>query len=285
MEKAKNILLIGASSGIGLDIARLYAHEDVNLSILCRTSQKAEATKQLLLKEKATVNITTFHCDLELQSEVNRVCEEILQKLEKIDVCIFNAATMMGQHELTAEGIEKQLAVNHLSSFIFCHKLLPLFKKSGECRLIFMSSRVFMMGDIEAKMLMDSTRYYHPTKAYADTKLLSVIFSNYLTAKLASDGVGVFTIHPGTVNTLIGNKHTTKFQGFLWNVMKLTARKPVDAAKDVFHLATEEGLKARTNTIWQNGKPKPLPHKITSEASIKKVLDFSYDLTSVEPLE
>lgn len=277
-------MLIGASSGIGLEVAKLFSKEEVNLYLLCRTEEKAKASKQLIEWDaKATIN--TFYCDLELQTEIDRVCTEITTQLDKIDVCVFNAASMFGSRELTAEGIEKQLAVNHLSSFIMSHELLPLFKKSGNCRLIFMSSRVFMMGDMDAKMLMGKTKYYHPTKAYANTKLLSVVFSNYIARKLVGEGIDVFTIHPGTVNTLIGNKHTTWFQGFLWNMMKLTARKPIDAAREVFYLATEPSLKAQPDAIWQGGKAKALPQKITSDTSVQKVLQFSYSLTKVEPLK
>lgn len=281
MLNRKTVLITGSSSGIGFELAKLFAKENVNLVLICRNNESAAQTKKTILQKQPDAQITTIPCNLENQEEIEELCKKITTKFKQIDTCIFNAATMPGSYELTTEGIEKQLAVNHLSSFIIFHKLLPLFKNSGNARLVFLSSRVFKMGDINSKMLLGKTKFYHPIKAYADSKLLSIVFSNFLSNE-KMENIEIVTIHPGLIRTKIGNKHTSLIQAFLWNLMKIFAISPAIAASEVFELTTKMSLNNAQNIIWQKGKPIMLEKRISDKENIDTVLDLSYRLTRLE---
>lgn len=122
---------------------------------------------------------------------------------------------------------------------------------------------------------MGNTSWYHPTVAYAESKLISVVYSNYLARELQPFNIQVFNIHPGTVKTGIGNKHATRLQEILWNMMKAAGRKPEDVAKEILELATNDSYKAQPDTIWQKLKPQPLPASVTGQDAIDKVLSLS----------
>jgi NAD(P)-dependent dehydrogenase (short-subunit alcohol dehydrogenase family) len=273
----QNILLTGASSGIGLELAKHFARLPVRLYAVCRNKETAEATVQQLQLSGALAEIHTPVCNLENQEEIRALCHGLSARVNTFDVGIFNAGCIMPDFQLTADGIEKQLAVNHLSSYIMCNVLFSLLKSS---RLIFVSSRVYKIADADYKMVLGKRKFYHPTLAYAETKLLNLIFANQFAHRITASGGALAIIHPGTVNTQIGNKHTTSFQGLQANLSKLFARRPAQAALEIIELLNTEARNLVPGHIWYKGQSHLLESKITSEKSVERVMQLSAQLTN-----
>ncbi len=277
MHPLENVLIIGASTGIGFETAKLLAGENRNLILVCRNDLTAQQTKEKILALVPVSQINTLTCNLENPEDINALAAKLTALVNCIDVCVFNAACIMPRRTLTAAGLEVQLAVNHLASFALCNLLLPLFKASSGCKLIFLSSRVYKIAGINTPLLLGQTCFYHPTLAYAESKLLSAIFATYLGGKLNPRGIKVCLIHPGLVSTEIGNKHAAFFQGLLWNLMKAGGRLPIDAAKEI--VAVLEKLPNENRpVIWFKGKASALEAKITDPENVEKVLSLSYKL-------
>jgi NAD(P)-dependent dehydrogenase (short-subunit alcohol dehydrogenase family) len=190
----------------------------------------------------------------------------------------------MPNYQTTEDGIEKQLAVNHLSSFIFCHLLLPLFKNSKGCRLVFVSSHVYKLADTNTKMILGKRKFYHPTLAYAETKLLNLIFANHLAQCLRDEKIEILNVHPGTLKTDIGNKHATFLQARIWDMMKLFGRSASRAASDIIALLDRNDTINHPSCIWYNGKPYALEGKITDAENINRVMELSCQLAPCLPI-
>ena len=100
------------------------------------------------------------------------------------------------------QGYEMQFAVNHLGHFLLTNLLLDLLKKSGPSRIINISSLAHKGGKINWDDI-NGEKAYSPIKAYYQTKLANILFTNELAERLKGSQVTAVSLHPGLVRTEI----------------------------------------------------------------------------------
>jgi NAD(P)-dependent dehydrogenase (short-subunit alcohol dehydrogenase family) len=206
MNDRKVCLITGATSGIGLETAKGLVSE-FDLILISRNQAKADATLTELKQINPEAQIDSYIADLSLLHEVNRAAELVLANHKSIDVLINNAGTVISGYELTAEGLEKTFATNHLSAFLLTQMLLPLLKaaaeKTGEARVVTVASNAHLTGRIDFEQL-EVRSHYNSYRAYADSKLMNVLFALELDRRLKHEGFTQITsncLHPGVVRT------------------------------------------------------------------------------------
>jgi protochlorophyllide reductase len=200
----KTILITGANSGIGLDASKKLAAAGHDVYVACRTLSKA--------KEAARVSNAAgaFECDLSSLSSVKRLVEEWGNR--PIDALCLNAGVAMSTSEtmphFTAEGFEETIGVNHFGHFLLAQKLLPNLEKSSLAhpRLVVTASSVHdpstpggnvgpgaTLGNLKGftDFLEKGKRFemvdggsYSGDKAYKDSKLLNVLFTQEMSRRL-----------------------------------------------------------------------------------------------------
>jgi NAD(P)-dependent dehydrogenase (short-subunit alcohol dehydrogenase family) len=69
--------------------------------------------------------VAVFVADLSSQSEVRRLADEVLQRLSRIDVLVNNVGGYWNTRHVTADGLERTFALNHLASFLLTHHVNP----------------------------------------------------------------------------------------------------------------------------------------------------------------
>ena len=88
--KNKTVIITGASSGIGLSVAELFAKKEFTIILLARTEDKLKGLCSKINKFKPN-SAFCYRCDLSNTKNISEVTEQIKRKFKKIDILINNA--------------------------------------------------------------------------------------------------------------------------------------------------------------------------------------------------
>ncbi|MBT67549.1 MAG: NADPH-protochlorophyllide oxidoreductase [Synechococcus sp. NP17] len=204
---ARRILITGGSSGIGLEACKSLAKDGHSLTLLCRTKERCDQTKDILIglsgNSKKIQVLITDHKDLD---NVENGCKQLIEENEYFDTIVLNAGIQnvgIRQPRFTKQGIEETFCVNHLAHQLIIMRLLPLLQKSNRPRLVITSSEVHnpssgggrvgrpaALGNLEGlrrsssfNMINDQDPF-DADKAYKDSKLCNILMAQKVASKL-----------------------------------------------------------------------------------------------------
>lgn len=278
----KTILITGATNGIGKAAAINFAESAKSIAFTYRNEELAEDLKNEMQKINPNLSIISFFCDFSVQDSIRECADKIKNDLKAIDLLINNAGVVNTEYSETIDGIENTFAVNHLGYFLFTNLLLDLVKKESESRIINVSSAAhhFVKG-----MQWDDINYKDDfkmgLKAYGQSKLGNILFTKQLAKKLQKDGVTVNAIHPGGVNTSLGNQNNSLLGRVLKIILKPFFRSPLKGANTIIYLAEIDGLSI-TGAYWVDGRVAKTSHYSKNEAEAEKLWRLSEKLVNQE---
>ena len=278
----KTILITGATNGIGKAAAIKFAESAKSIAFTYRNEELAEDLKNEMQKINPNLSINSFFCDFSVQDSIRECADKIKNDLKAIDLLINNAGVVNTEYCETIDGIENTFAVNHLGYFLFTNLLLDLVKKESESRIINVSSAAhhFVKG-----MQWDDINYKDDfkmgLKAYGQSKLGNILFTKQLAKKLQKDGVTVNAIHPGGVNTSLGNQNNSLLGRVLKINLKPFFRSPLKGANTIIYLAEIDGLSI-TGAYWVDGRVAKTSHYSKNEAEAEKLWRLSEKLVNQE---
>ena len=278
----KTILITGATNGIGKAAAINFAESAKSIAFTYRNEELAEDLKNEMQKINPNLSINSFFCDFSEQDSIRECADKIKNDLKAIDLLINNAGVVNTEYSETIDGIENTFAVNHLGYFLFTNLLLDLVKKESESRIINVSSAAhhFVKG-----MQWDDINYKDDfkmgLKAYGQSKLGNILFTKQLAKKLQKDGVTVNAIHPGGVNTSLGNQNNSLLGRVLKIILKPFFRSPLKGANTIIYLAEIDGLSI-TGAYWVDGRVAKTSHYSKNEAEAEKLWRLSEKLVNQE---
>ena len=237
------ILITGATDGIGLETAQQLARLGHELVLHGRTEAKAARARDAVLAKSPTAKIHTTHADLANLVDVVRMAGDLNARFPLLDVLLNNAGVYMQAREISRDGIEMTLAVNHLAHFLLTALLLPLLKKSAEPRVVTVSSVAHMSGRIDFDNL-NSERRFDSFYAYCNSKLANALFAT----ELARREPWLFSnsLHPGVIDTKLLHA------GF-----DMAGSSVQSGAKTSVYLATSPDVKGISGKYFDNCKITP----------------------------
>lgn len=252
----KNILITGATSGIGLETAKSIAKKGGNIYIVGRTIEKAKLAVEEIIKCSGNDHIDYFVADLSSQNEIRRLAAEVKAKLNQLDVLINNAGATFQHFQLSEDNIEMTFATNHLSYFLLTNLLLDLLKKSTPARIVIVASHSHYRGTLDFSDL-NMTINYNGLKAYERSKLGNVLFTLELAERLKGIGVTINALHPGRVKTDIGSKNSGLLYKVGWAFFKLFLSVSIEkGAETSIYLSHSEEVKDVSGNYFAARKQK-----------------------------
>lgn len=236
----RTIVITGASDGIGAAAARALAASGDRVVIVGRSPQKTEAIA-------AELGADHFIADFTRLADVRALAAELLRRYPRIDVLANNAGGIMGARELTADGHEKTLQVNHLAPFLLTTLLMDRLIES-RASVINTSSAANRFGRLNLDDL-GNARKYSPNKAYGDAKLANILFTRELHRRYSGRGLVTAAFHPGVVATSFSTGSTSIMRLVYQTFLKRMLISPEKGADTLVWLAS-----TTAGVDWQSGE-------------------------------
>ena len=148
--KDKNIVITGASKGIGRSLAVNLSKHKANVILLARNEDLLDSLYDEI-KEKYNTNPMIIRCDLSQfeEDEAQEIANVVSKNYKCLDALINNASIlkkMSSVNDYDLKSWKKVLDVNLTSAFLLSKYLMPLMMDSKLPRIIFTSSGVANMG-------------------------------------------------------------------------------------------------------------------------------------------
>jgi len=254
-------VVTGASSGVGLNTARVLASRGGHVVMVCRDPGRAEQAREIIA-QGCTGPVDVVLADLSLMSEVRKLAEVLLTRYPSIHVLVNNAGIHSSTRSFTAEGLETCFAVNHLAPFLLTLRLRERMVQSAPARILNVSSQGHRFGGLDLNDLDWEHRRYRGLKAYGASKTANLYFTWELAAQLRGTGVTVNAVHPGSVKTRIGHNN-----GPLWRAihgaLSMTLRDVRLSGEALYYLCAAPELDAVSGRFFNlTYQEKPHSHAI-----------------------
>jgi len=223
----KNILVTGASRGIGKAIAETLAESGARVAVHYHTGEEEAKA----LAEKIGNNAKIFKADLASAEECEKLFLEVTKDFGSIDVLVNNAGAMimagMEEDDWTKKW-DLIMAINLRSVGILSRRAVLHFKKQGGGRIINIASRAAFRGDTPEFL------------AYAASKGGMVALSRSIARGFGKDGVKSFIIAPGWVRTEATNESIKEYgeENIVGDIALDRLTEPRDIAPLVAFLAS-----------------------------------------------
>ncbi len=185
----ENVLITGATSGIGYEFAKIFAQNNYNLILCARSKDKLEEIKEKIIREYK-VKVLVFSKDLSKENEIKELCNEISENEITVDILINNAgAGYVG--EFINESYDKDQSIMKLNMNALTY-LTKFFAKQ-------------MVKKNKGRILnVASTGSYHPgpyTAVYYATKAYVLSFTEAIAEELKNYNITVSVLCPGATKT------------------------------------------------------------------------------------
>ncbi|AGC47785.1 short chain dehydrogenase [Myxococcus stipitatus DSM 14675] len=187
----KNILITGASSGLGEGMAREFAARGHHLALCARRTDRLEALRSELLAKHPGLHISVRELDVNEHERVFEVFNAFAEDLGSLDRIIINAGIGVGKRLGTGNFATnvKTAQTNFVAAVAQCEAAVGILRKQGQGHLVTISSMSAMRGLPR-----------HLT-VYAATKAGLATLTEGIRAELLGTPIKVSTIYPGYIHT------------------------------------------------------------------------------------
>jgi NAD(P)-dependent dehydrogenase (short-subunit alcohol dehydrogenase family) len=197
----KNIVITGASSGIGYETARALLSAHAEVLIAGRSQAKGEQAVQALHAAYPDSQVHFLPLDLGELSSVRQTADHFFAHWNTLGVLINNAAIAATPLGYTPDGFEQQFATNFLGHFLLTRLLLPALRNAAPARVVSLTSGTHRASDIHFDDIHYRHRPYDKWEAYGQSKTADALLAVALTRHFGEQGITANAVNPGGVLT------------------------------------------------------------------------------------
>lgn len=212
-------IITGSNVGLGKEAARHITKLGAAKVILAvRNTSAGEEAKQDIVQSTGVKDsvVEVWKLDLSSYASVKEFAAKAEKDLERIDILLENAGIATEKFEL-AEGHERTITVNVVSTFLLAFLMLPKLKAtaskfSTKPRLVIVSSEVHAWTKFEEQKsdpifpALDNEKTAAMDQRYMTSKLLEVLAIRQFAPKLANTDVVLNMLNPGLCHSSLGRE-------------------------------------------------------------------------------
>lgn len=295
--KQQTVVITGANSGIGFQVARYFACTGARVVLACRNADKARDALRTILLEAPNASLLYLPFDASDLASVKQFGCLFGEQVGELDILVNNAGIVAMPLTRTAAGHEMLLATNYLGPFVLTGLLLPYFRQTG-ARIVNVGSIAHRFGRLNLHDLNWETTKYEQWRAYANSKVALLSHTLELNRRLHASASQIIALaaHPGFANTNIKQQYeAVNPPGPVrrWYARHMTKLIPTaaKAARSVILAATADHVTGGdyygpSGLFELGGAPKPARlHPVTRDAELSRTLwSLTEAMTSVRYL-
>jgi len=272
----KNVLVTGATAGIGLAMARAFAGLGATVHLLGRNADKVRRRVAEISDEIPGADVVGEVCDVSDLEAVANWCADFAGRVPALNGLVHNAGLMPKERIVTREGHEVQLATHILGPHLITELLLPLLRAAHGASVVFVSSG----GMYSTPLVIDdleSSHEYNGVRSYARTKRMQVVLADSWARRLAGTDIRVESMHPGWVDTPGVAEYLPRFR----IITKPLLREVADGADTAVWLVATRPPSAPGH-FWHDRAQRPTTfgwQRHENPAKVRRFLSEVSDLT------
>lgn len=258
----KTVVLSGATSGIGIETARLFAEKGADLICLNRDSGKSKELEKEC-RNKYGCSIRSMIVDFSSLRQVRKCADELLKLEQPMDIIIHNAGVFHTRKQITGDGIEKVFQVNHLGPFCLNYLLKERLKEENRARIIYVNSEGhrFALAGVHLGDLDWKRHFYTGLKSYGAAKTAQLLTMLKFNEYFSGCSVSINAMHPGNVKSNMGNNNGRVYKLLKKHLIMSSAKDPSISAKALHYLAASYEVKEVTGKYFNlTTIETPAPH-------------------------
>jgi NAD(P)-dependent dehydrogenase (short-subunit alcohol dehydrogenase family) len=277
----KICLITGATSGIGQATAMALAQKGITVIVAGRDEERCQKTVARIQRETQNFHVDYLLADLSVQDQVRQLAADFKARYERLDVLVNNAGAIFFRRQVSADGIEMTLTVNHLAYFLLTNLLLEPLKASAPARIVNVASNSHLGQHLDFDNL-ELKRGYNPMRAYGRSKLCNLYFTYELARRLEGTGVTVNAMHPGFVHTNMAANNGPLVRFFLPLVHR-NSLTPEQGASTAVYLATSPDVEGVTGKYFVREREVESDPVSYDETAARRLWEVSEEMTKLLP--
>ncbi|MBI9107604.1 MAG: SDR family NAD(P)-dependent oxidoreductase [Spirochaetales bacterium] len=270
--EGKTVVLSGATSGIGLEAAHLFAEKGASLICLNRdTGKSARLEKEL--RDRFNCKIQNMIVDFRSFEQLKRCADDLLKIEKPIDILIHNAGVYNTKKQFSQDNIEMVFHVNHLGSFLLNYLLKEKLKTENRARIIYVNSEGhrFALAGVHLKDLDWRRHFYTGLKSYGAAKTAQLLTMLKYNEYFSDCRVTINAMHPGNVKSKMGDNNGKLYRMMKKKLVLSSAKDPSISARALYYLAASDEVEAVSGKFFNlTTEENPAPH--------------ARDISAVDPL-
>ncbi|MFI5318352.1 MAG: SDR family oxidoreductase [Myxococcota bacterium] len=273
---SKTAVITGATSGIGRATALELARRGARLLLVGRNEQRSRETLEAIRAAAPKCDVELIRGDFATQAEVRRVGEELAKRIDSLDLLINNHGVTMMRRELTPDGFETTLAINHLGYFHLTGVLLPKLQRTPGARIVSVASEAHRFGALDLDDL--HSEKFSAMRVYGKSKSANIHFTRELARRYGSPQLTINCVHPGGVATNLGAGQGPWLDR-LHKLVMLFMKTPEQGAQTSIYAATSAEAAGKNGAYYSDCKPKEPAAHCRDQATARALWDVSEKLT------
>ena len=279
--KDRKILVTGATSGIGLETARVLAIAGAKVHVMGRSETKVKEVIDMINKQLEDNthggSVTPALCDLNSLQSIKSFAEKFNRVKTPLNVLVLNAGIFNGGFHQTVDGLEQVMGVNHIGHAYLTKLLMPTLIANGPSRVVLVSSKLHDGPALRYEQLermcsnqSNAGKGWSISGSYQQSKLANLLFARAIASKYKSENVTAYSLHPGVIATNLGSTIP-----FSHTVMKVFGNKTIaQGAATTVYCSIAPNIECETGRYFDNSTVTNCAEKWT-DADVEKFWEWT----------